>query len=162
VHLKTLVSAILAEMREVARFTHLVNLKASEQHKSVISELFEREIITHRKFKCGRLDPSDDQPSYLIMPLPSGKFPITIALCIRELTQLENFDEANPLWCCHCGCLKTFQVQVLVNQLAKYIVAQFLRFKHGQCGTTKDSQPADYLLKFNFNEPLNPARPTGK
>jgi hypothetical protein len=37
--------------------------------------------------------------SYLILPLPSGRSPVSLASCVSELTCVEAPDEANPLWC---------------------------------------------------------------
>jgi ubiquitin C-terminal hydrolase len=138
------------------------DLKMANEDKSIISELFQSEIIGHRKFKCGFIDPSDDQPPYLILPLPSDKSPITLKSCISEWTREESFDEVNLLWCSKCHRLEAFQMHVRVHKLAKYAIVQFLRFKHGQSGTTKDSRPVEYPIEFDSKELLNPGRPTGK
>jgi ubiquitin C-terminal hydrolase len=137
------------------------DLKSAEEDKSIVSELFQSEIIADRKFKCGFLDPSDDQPSYLILPLPSGRAPITLESCVAEWTRIEAPDEANPLWCSRCRCLEAFEMQVRVDKLAEYAVVQFLRFKHGRGGTTKDDRAIDYPLEFDSEELLRPAHPTG-
>jgi ubiquitin C-terminal hydrolase len=107
------------------------DLKSSSDDKSIISELFQSEIIAYRRFQCGQLDISHDQPSYLILPLSSNQLPVTFESCVSEWTRVEGFDTSNPLWCSKCGILEPFQMQVRVGKLSKYAVIQFLRFKHG-------------------------------
>jgi ubiquitin C-terminal hydrolase len=138
------------------------DLRASKEDRSIISDLFQSNIIAHRRFKCGLLDPSDDQPSYLILPLPSSASAVTLARCVAEWTRVETADEANPLWCSRCCRLEAFQMQVHVNKLSEYAVIQFLRFKQGRFGTTKDTRPIEYPMEFDSKELLNPAQSTGK
>jgi uncharacterized UBP type Zn finger protein len=60
------------------------DLKSSTADRSIVSELFHCDIIAHRQFTCRHVDNSDDQPSCLILPLPSGKAPVTFEMCLRD------------------------------------------------------------------------------
>jgi ubiquitin C-terminal hydrolase len=137
------------------------DLKSSSEDKSIISKLFQCNVITHRRFKCGLVDLSDDQPPYLILPLPSGRSPISLAGCVSEWTRVEAPDEDNPLWCSRCRRLEAFQMRVRVDKLSEYAIIQFLRFKQGESGTTKDDRSIDYPMEFDSDRLLNPTQPTG-
>jgi hypothetical protein len=50
--------------------------------------------------------------------------------------------------------------QVCVHKLSEYAVIQFLRFKHGQFGTTKDDRSINCPMEFDSKTLLNAAEPT--
>jgi ubiquitin C-terminal hydrolase len=133
---------------------------SADDDRSIISELFQSEIWADRRFRCGEVDTSDDQPSYVILPLPAGKSPIAFDSCISKWTRIEDYDEANPLWCSKCHCLEAFKMQIRVQKLSRYVVVQLLRFKHGENGTRKDKRFVDYPLEFDSTL-FRPEQPTG-
>jgi ubiquitin C-terminal hydrolase len=116
---------------------------------SPIARCFYGRILVRRVFLCGAREEADDQPAFLMVPLPPpGRVP-TLAGCFSEWQRSDPPDRDNPLFCPQCRCPEAFTMKMAVGHFADCIIIQLNRFTRGPFGTSKDNRRVEYPCKLD-------------
>ena len=132
---------------------------------SLIARIFHGQMRSTVTCQCGEPLVTFDSISFLALPIPdlppvrprknhsgeSGKRPVTLIDCLKELFKEESIGENGQWYCNKCDCLTNAEKKLDLWTPPKVLILQLKRFTYD----TRNQSKIQTLVEFPFDSPLD-------